>query len=200
VGVLRKGLDSADLDALLEAAKADANDGSPQMNEIVRRFQALAWKLARGRTKSADLRWDLANAALIELVRAVRAHNGKGAFPAYAKMRLRYEVNREHERWFPVIELNEVPDTGPRLRKPAAIDASIDPIFGALFGRPATWNGREVADVLGGLSADRRNLVLQCYVDGMNVTEIAAAEGISKSAVSQRLSTIHRQLAELLAA
>ena len=46
------------------------------MNEIVRRFQDLAWKLANNRTRSPDLRPDLANAALVELVRAVRSYRG----------------------------------------------------------------------------------------------------------------------------
>ena len=201
MGYLRSRPATADLDELIAAAKADPNDCSVAMNEIVRRFQDLAWKLANNRTRSHDLRPDRANAALVELVRAVRSYRGPTSFPSYAKVLMRYAVHREHKRWIEpepdhVVESHMI----IRRRSPRPDDVTVDPTAESVLPTPAVWNGHLVRDVVAQMDPTRQELVHRRYGLELTVTEIAQADGVSTSAITQRLSTVHRQLEQLLAA
>ena len=48
------------------------------------------------------------------------------------------------------------------------------------------------------LSPDQRELVEKVYFEGRKITDIAAEEGVDKSAVSHRLGRIHKKLKKIL--
>ena len=90
----------AELQGLLENAQSEPQDDSPAMNEIVRRFEGLAQKIARSLTADEFLQGDLANEARIALVKAVRRHDSsQPTFPAFARLYMRGAAIRELGLW-----------------------------------------------------------------------------------------------------
>lgn len=185
MGSLYSWAQTASIDELIVAAKADAKNDSVSMNEIVWRFDGKAVNIARALTGDPHLLQDVANAARWGVVMAVRAHReGTPGFPSYAAMTMRGEANRSLGR-------NRADGKEIVLECDSAI-----------------WHGeavlRETVSILEtnldllmkGLSPDQRHLVLARYAEGYGVGEIATRLGTSASAVSQRFKTIHKVVSD----
>ena len=85
---------------LVAEAQADPRDDSPAMNEVVRRFQPLAAKTSRSLTDCPHLRQDLANAALLAVVKATRRHTiGTNGFVAFVTRYVTGAALRERRAW-----------------------------------------------------------------------------------------------------
>src|SRR5690242_14594041 len=91
-------LQSTNLDRLIADAQRNSQDDSPEMGEIIRRFDRLARRIARSRTSCPTLQDDVANVARVALVRAVRRHDGRIGFARYAHMFMRGAAGRELKR------------------------------------------------------------------------------------------------------
>jgi DNA-directed RNA polymerase specialized sigma subunit len=183
------------LGGLLRAAQADEDDDSPAMNQIIRRFRFLAKKLARTADAPVHMLDDLENAALLALVTAVRNHDsGRFGFASYARIYMGGAVLREYHRLLP----------------PKGVTVTATPLeFAAdppqpededVLDRLAPWGGERLAGVVAQLPRRQCRLLTRRYVDDEEVASIAADGGTSVSAVSQRLGTTHKRVAEGLAA
>lgn len=178
MGVLQLPSDLS-LDDLVVAAQT--TDDSAAMAEILMRFEVAATAIGRSLTTDFHLQQDAAQGARIGLVKAVRRHRaGTPGFPAYA---IRYMK-------------------GGARRIVAAMRASqetcadpLEPGWQDELPREAPLAPTcEVVDLLSVLRAEQRALVIAHYVEGMLLTEIADAMHVSRSAVTQRMRTIHRVL------
>ena len=176
------------LELLLEQVQRD----DPQeraMGEIVRRFHKKAIAIARRLTSDFHLREDLMSEALAALAQAARSHNlGQPGFPAYAEICMKGAAYRawskQHEpRLILVDNLTKEFDHSSS----EAIDAD-------------TWGGGSTWEAINSLSSDKQRLLHERYVDERSQAEMAAAEGVSVSAISQRLSTAHKLMRRALAA
>jgi RNA polymerase sigma factor (sigma-70 family) len=184
----------ASLDELIAAAQLNPRDDSPQMDEIVRRFDCLAMKVARGLTSRAALREDLANAARLALVRAVRRHDlARVGFPHYAEKFMRGAASREFGQWTrqsskEVAEHNADVPKDPTIR----LDTS-------WIMLPWSWGEGQVADIVQLLAPRNQQLLHERYVEDRLLADIAHTGSTTESAVSQRLRTVHRMVATALA-
>lgn len=181
------------LTSLIKVAQASDADDSWAMNQIVRRFAPLARRLARSTDVSRSLRDDLENAAYVALVVAVRRHDGRSGFPAFAEIYMRGAVWREYHRLLPPKVSADMPVADASA--PTAGDFEKEAL-----DRLAPWGGGELAKVISRLSLRQKGLVNRRYVEDAPLEQIASEDGTSKSAVSQRLATIHRSVATALAA
>lgn len=183
------------LDGLIEAAQFSDLDDTPAMNEIIRRFQPLARRLARQTTKSEHLHDDLMNAARIALVKAVRRHNPQQVgFPAFAETYMRGAARREYQRWLPPVTENDGNSGSPF--EPLMDEE--DPADIVIY-RFAPWGDAAVAAAMDKLSPAQQRITHLRYVEDASLERIAGESGTTSSAVSQRLSTIHRALAVAIA-
>jgi RNA polymerase sigma factor (sigma-70 family) len=182
---------------LTEAQGADSND-TPAMNEIVRCFDRLAKRLAAAMTTSSDLREDLANAARLGLVGAVRRHDLQSpGFPAYAEQYMRGAVLREYQKW--AVPLNE--DIDELAHRPVTPKAMRAPSFAhAAIERLSPWGDGAVATAVAALAPDQREILRLRYIDDLPLRDIAIATGTTMSAASRRLRTIHSKVAHQVAA
>ena len=165
------------------------------MDQIIRRFEGLTQRLARSMTRSPDLRDDLANAARVRLVRAVRRHDPcRPGFPAYAEKYMRGAVLREYQRWvvpdLPAADLVE--EIAPGAEAPSIEDQIVNHL--------APWGDGPVAGAIAALTQDQRVIAPSRYLDDAPLAHISAATGTTVSAVSQRLATIHRAVEIAIAA
>lgn len=183
------------LEGLIKVAQDDEEDDTPAMNEIVRRFRFLARKLARMTGAPAHMLGDLENAALAALAVAARKHDPRQrGFPAYARIYMRGAIQREYQRLLPPEGVTVAPTPlelvaeRPRLEDEATLD------------RLEPWGGGRVAEVVAELPPRQRRLLDRRYVDDVPPAAIAAEDGISASAVRQRLGTAHERVREGLAA
>jgi RNA polymerase sigma factor (sigma-70 family) len=195
MGFVFKNNASASLEQLLDDAKADDADNTPAMAEILGRFERLALGLASSISGADNFRDDLANAARIGLVQAVRHHDPeRGSFPGLAKVYMRGAALRERARW--IVPETAVPDVaervGTRSHGSDLADETND--------RLAPWGGSSVASAMAEMSAEQRTIAELRYIDDAPIKEIAARLGTSGPAVSQRLGTIHRRVAREIAA
>jgi RNA polymerase sigma factor (sigma-70 family) len=188
-------LRNADLGELVAAAQSSEYDDTPAMNEVVRRFEPLAQRLSRVFTECPYLRDDLANAARLAVVPAVRNHDGRPGFAGYAAQFMRGAVIREYRLW--ASPAGEVLVEGAT--EPAESREVID-IQAELERRLAPWGDGLVAAALDGLASDQRSIAELRYVHDATMEVIAETTQTTSSAVSQRLSTIHRRVAAMLAA
>lgn len=174
------------LDDLIASAQADPADDSEAMNEIVRRFDGLAWRIGRTTSPRTDVQDDAAQEARLGLVRAVRNHGaGTHGFPAYARQYMRGAAYRFV--------------TG--VSRP---DVTVDP-HDEFWSSPAesyttVTTVVEILDVFSVLTAEQRRVAVARYVANDTVTEIARSLNVSVPAVSQRLNTIHRALRPVITA
>lgn len=184
---------NATLPELLVDAQAEGSDDTVAMNEIVRRFDRLTRKLARSMTTNVHDQQDIANAARVALVHAVRLHDlMRTGFPAYAEQHMRGAAARELGK----------------LRDPKAMptDPEILADRDRETGQSGTadvrnpWGTGKTARAVATLSEPKLRLLRQRYVEEMLLKDIAAASGTSVPAVSQRLATAHRSAAKALAA
>jgi RNA polymerase sigma factor (sigma-70 family) len=183
------------LEGLISIAQAASTDDTWAMNQIICRFKPLARRLARATGANSSLRDDLENAAYVALVTAVRRHNLKRiGFPAFAKTYMGGAVWREYGRW--------VPEQGLAEGEPAPIEPkpALEGVEEAVHERLAPWDRDDLARAISDLSSSQRHLVIRRYVEDAPLALIAAEAGTSSSAVSQRLSTVHRAVATAISA
>lgn len=193
----------AELQALLEDAQSEPEDDSPAMNEIVRRFEGLTQKIARSLTADEFLREDLANAARIALVKAVRRHDSsRPTFPAFAESYMRGAAIRELVIWSRTIgETDETPlqiplaTTDLAERLPVADQPEVEVLV-----QLAPWGDGQAAEIIESLDEPRLHLLKLRYVEDAPLAAIADDAEVSVSAISQRLDTIHRRIAAALSA
>ena len=192
-----------DLDALILEAQSSLTDDTPAMNEIVMRFERLAKKVAWNLTTDEYLREDLANAARLSVVRAVRKHQGQPGFPAYVRRYMQGAALRELRIW-----------RKPGFVQDTATATSFDMMMDEEAQRPSLeaalavtddlsggpWGDGEVADVIGHLTERQQELLWSRFVDDHDLAQIAASSDTSAPAVSQRLGTCFRRLEAVLAA
>ncbi len=182
----------ASLEELLEEAKSEPTDDTPAMAEILRRFEGLAIKIGRSIKAPPHLRDDLVNTARIGLVNAVRRHDGRPGFPAFAEKYMRGAALREFSSWVVPEVAHGVDLDQLRAAPEHEVKAAEDHL--------APWGVGEIADVVEHLSADQQRIVGLRYRFDVPVKEIGAMVGTSGPAVSQRLATIHRIAERALAA
>jgi RNA polymerase sigma factor (sigma-70 family) len=194
MGFLLKHPSRSSLDELLEAAKAASADDTPAMAEMLRRFEGLAIKIGCSINAPHHLRDDLINATRMGLVDAVRHHNGRLGFPAFAKKYMHGAALRELGRWI-VPEMAHTDDLD-EMHVARGWRDEID----AVDDRLAPWGVDPIAPVIARLNDDLRHIVDLRYRRDMPVKEIATIVGTSAPAVSQRLGTIHRIAEQALAA
>jgi RNA polymerase sigma factor (sigma-70 family) len=195
VSIFAKNAAHADLPDLIEAAQHSKADDTPAMNEIIRKFEGLTQRLARSMTKSPYLQDDLANAARVALVRAVRRHDQRRAgFPAYAEKYMRGAVLREYQKWIlpeiPHSEIVEGADGAPGVEHPQE----------HLLDEIEPWGSGRVATSISELTPSQRQIASLRYVEDASLQDIAATTSTTASAVSQRLATIHRKVEQAIAA
>jgi RNA polymerase sigma factor (sigma-70 family) len=183
-------LGSAGLSRLIALAQADSADDSTAMNQILQRFEPLTRRLARGLTASRnDLYDDVANACRSGLVRAVRRHDPtRVGFPAYAERFMRGAGLRELKRWqrSDVELLGLAHKEGESVGNPDSANEVDDQL--------APWGDGVVAEAISDLTPSQRRIAELRYVHDAPLDLIASEAGTSVSAVSQRLSTIHRKV------
>jgi RNA polymerase sigma factor (sigma-70 family) len=168
------------LEDLISVAQADPADDTAAMGEILRRYEGIVLAVARSVTGDLYLQQDAAQGARLGLVKAVRAHTlGTPGFASYAwkfmrgaARRLVISMGTEDVSTDPLAPVEE--DGKPTV-------ATIDTTF-------------ELVDLVKVLSPEQQGVALAYYGADLRVAEIAQHLGISKPAVSQRLSTIHRAL------
>jgi len=190
----RGDLSRVPLDNLLRAAQRCSDDDTPAMNEIVRRFEGLSKKLARAVRAADHVFDDLANAARVGLVRAVRRHDGRPGFPSFAEVYMRGAAFREYQRWM----LPETADIDAVERVQGA--RQVDDIAEGVVDHMAPWGSGTVATIIASLDPLQRVLVELRYIDDAPIKEIAGVMGTSGPAVSQRIGTIHRTIEQAIAA
>lgn len=172
---------------LVAEAQAESGDDSAAMDEIVRRFEGLAMKIARSLTDCPHLRQDLANAALIGLVKATRRHTlGMSGFIAFSMRYMTGAALRERKMW-----------TTPTLRE----DAIGDEVEQGLPSTPAVEECTDLGtpwevtrEAVSTLNERQQDLLTLRYVADFDLADIAVIEGTSVSAVSQRLRTAHKAI------
>jgi RNA polymerase sigma factor (sigma-70 family) len=181
VGVSHFTSDSS-LDHLIATAQADPADDTVAMNSIIRRFEPLVQTISRSLSTDRHIQEDVAQEARLGLVKAVRAHRlGTSGFASYARRYARGAALRF---------------VGSSTSREVAIDPQDE-----FWTIPVTTAGpTEITDVFGALTPDQRRVAIARYISNDRVSEIATELGTSPSAVSQRLSTIHRALRPILAA
>lgn len=195
VGLLVNRPIGADLSDLVANAQSESSDDSWAMNEIIQHFEGLTQRLSRSMTTSLYLRDDLANAARVGLVRAVRRHDQRRTgFPAYAEKYMRGAVLREYQRWI----LPEIPH-GEIVEGTAHTHSADDPQERVL-DHLAPWGTGSAATAMDELTQSQRQIAVLRYVEDASLESIATATRTTESAVSQRLSTIHRKVEQAVAA
>jgi RNA polymerase sigma factor (sigma-70 family) len=179
---------------LIQIAQANPDDDSIAMNRIVGRFEPLTNRLSRSLASYPHLRDDLANAARAGLVQAVRHHDpGRPTFPAFARVYMRGAALRERARLVRQIGPGterldpELPEPGAGMEERVLV-------------RLAPWGDGRVAVAVANLAPEQQEIVHLRYVDDAPLDTIASIIGTTKSAVSQRLATIHRQVEREIAA
>ena len=202
VGSVYCRLQHAELGDVLKVAKASPSNDSPAMHEMVRRFNPLAQRIARSLTACTELREDLANAARTALPRAVRRHElERPGFPSYAEKFMRGAAIRELQRWTDTADASVcgAPVTLVALEDMTTCEEeklAVTPDFGS----GSVWGDGDVDRAVSNLSPSASQLLYRRHVEDATLRDLAAASGTSQSAVSQRLGTIHRAVARLIAA
>lgn len=195
MGISVSRVGDADLEDLVASAQDAATDDSPEMNEIVGRFDRLAMKIARSLSSCPYLQADLANEARVALVRAVRRHElGRPGFPNYARTFMRGAASRARER---LVARPSVETATDPLEMPEPMPVMEESM------RSATrlpWESESMASAMEAIAPEHRNLLVLRHVDDVPMKELAGASGTTVSAVSQRLATARRSLARHLSA
>ncbi|TFV62048.1 sigma-70 family RNA polymerase sigma factor [Geodermatophilus sp. DF01-2] len=165
---------------LLAEARAAALVDSPAMNELLKRYEPLIKSVVRRMERPASVFDDLVNGGRWGLVQAVLHHDGRrDGFTSYLMRYVRGEAERAVERHH-VPEVPVPSDDLPEVESSIYLPGSAD----------------EEEIFFDTLSSEQNVLVLARYRDDKSLAEIAKRHGCSVSAVSQRLKTIHKKLAE----
>lgn len=196
MGFSYQQLAAAGLAELITAAQADDHDDSPAMNEIIRRFDAKAQQIAGAVCLRQANHDDVANAARLALVRAVRRHHAvRGGFTAYAIKFMTGAARRESQRLAHPRELFcSGPDLGVIADRASAMRVMADGSVADQGG----WGAGRIAKIIASLPPRQQALLSERYIYDMDLARIARLHGSSVSAVSQRLATVHRRLTTVL--
>jgi RNA polymerase sigma factor (sigma-70 family) len=199
VGSFYLRIQRADLEDLVSAAKSKTGNDSPEMNEIIRRFDGLAGAVAKGITPDRHLRDDLANAARMAVVSAVRKHTaGQSGFPSYVKAYMIGAAKRELGHWVK----GELHEDQRQVGLDDEIDA--DALLKVHEDQPPaadrTWGSVQMTSAVGRVTPEQQNMLHMRFIDDMLLGAIADATGTTESAVSQRLGTALRTVQKVLAA
>lgn len=189
-------LKSTDLTDLIAAAQADEHDDSAAMNEIIRRFDGKAQQIAYAVCLRDSDHDDVANAARLALVRAVRLHQAqRRGFIVYATIHMTGAARRESQRLTRPQEVRLPSPDIVRLddRTPMALSLVSDSADDNLG-----WGSGPVAEVIADMPPDQQVLLSERYIADLDLAEIARLHGSSVSAVSQRLKTAHRHIHSML--
>ncbi len=177
---LSYALSELSLDDLVAAAQAKSADDTEEMAEVLRRFDGAVRTIACSQTADVDLRQDAAQAARLGLVKAVRAHNlGTAGFTTYAWRYMKGEALRAAKSMRTRESAVDPTEYGWPDRPPA--DAALDTTF-------------EVLDLLAVLTPEQRRIAQAHYIADLSYKDIAALLQISRPAVTQRFTVIHRSL------
>ena len=178
---------------LVAEAQADPRDDSPAMNEVVRRFHHLATKTARSLTDCPHLGQDLANAALLAVVKATRRHTiATNGFVAFVTRYMTGAALRERRAWSVSTRVDAASDD--------LLEAEMSPMppFDETVDLGGPWDA--TYDAVASLNERQQRLVALRYAADLPLADIAQIEGTSVSAVSQRLVTAHRAIEAVIAA
>jgi RNA polymerase sigma-B factor len=187
-------LSQMNLTELLAVAKADPSNRSNAMNEVVRRHQAEAKFIAIRVCFNDNDRGDVMNAALMGVVKAVRAHDGRQAgFKSYLRTTMLGEARRMSVWLGDQVLISECDAFDEAVVRESKMVPSIVDNYD-----PEPYGGLTIA--VGHLSDNQQVVVNDLYRNELTQAEIAARHAVTVSAISQRLKTIHRHLAADLAA
>jgi RNA polymerase sigma factor (sigma-70 family) len=179
VGVLYFSSDDP-LDDVIAAAQTETADDTAAMAEILRRFEGAVVNIAQSVTADRSLQQDAAQGARLGLVKAVRAHSlSTPGFPSYARRFMKGAALRMLASMSTNEALLDPRDLGREDQTPD--DAPANMAF-------------EVIDLVKTLTPEQQAVTVAYYVADRRLHDLAIDLGISKPAVSQRLSTIHRAL------
>jgi len=190
MGLLHQQIRSAHLADLIVAAQSDEHDDSPAMNEIIRRFDNKARRIASTVCFRAADRDDVANAARIALVGAVRGHDvTRDGFATYANVFMTGAARRESKR------LASAPETYlENAVLAAAINDQQRHAVGDMTPACLDWGSGRIGKIVANLPPRQRELVDVRYVQDLDLVRIAQLHGSSVSAVSQRLKTAQKHI------
>lgn len=202
MGSLYFRLTHAELGDLVATAQAKPSDDSPEMNEILRRFVRLAERIARDQSRCPHTQAELVNESLRATVGAVRAHRlDTPGFPSYVESFMRGAAHRLARRLLatrvdahgqPIVSLtSEIAETW---------SVHPDSVHDQAISSTSPWGDGPLVDVIERLPADQRSLLTLVHCHGYKVKDIAARDGVSSSAVSQRLGTANRSVHRALLA
>lgn len=188
-----------ELAALISAAQRNPTDDSPEMNEIIRRFDGLAIKVARSFTPDHFLQQDLANRARMALVTAVRKHKAdRDGFPSYARAFMAGAAQRELGSWIGSTRSQEF----SQVRLDDEVDSDL--FFRICMNQPGvadrTWGSASTTGAIRRLGPDQQILLEQRFIDDLDLAAIGSGSGTTASAVSQRIATALRGVSRDLAA
>lgn len=177
-------------------AEAQAHGAhSPATIEIIRRFEALTMSLGARYAAGKPHRDDIENAARYALTRAIQRHRGPiETFPGYAKRYMTGAASRELGRWLAPTGMAIVAIADMREKDIA------EAMLVEAGSRHGDWGDGETADIIMKLDSSRQLLLARRYIADEELAKIAADAGTSVSAVSQRLSAVHRKIRAMLAA
>jgi RNA polymerase sigma factor (sigma-70 family) len=177
------------LTTLLRVARSTEVDDTLAMNEIVRRFEPLAKRIAGGLSKkSPDLFDDLVNAGRYAVLKAVRKHDlSRRGFPAFAEQHVRGAINRT------VLRLLRERGELVSLDVPEEVASARDDV-GQADDRLAPFGGGRIAVSIAQMQPDQQEMLVLRYVYDAEMKEIACLLSVSVPAVSQRFATMHRKI------
>ena len=187
-------LSQMDLSELLEVAKADPSNNSKAMKELVRRFQKDADYIASRVCFAVNDRVDVMNAALMGIVNAVRAHDGRGVgFKSYLKTTMTGEARRMSQFLSKQVLISEGDAYDEAIvRDSKHLPSIIDDYDPAPYG--------SLTLVIEQLSDDQQVIVDEMFRQELTHSEIASRHNVTPSAISQRVKVIYRNLAATRAA
>lgn len=189
----------ADLEDLITGAKSNTSNDSPEMNEIIRRFDDHAKAVAFKITRDCHLREDLANAARMGVVMAVRNHTvGQAGFPSYARAYMIGAAKRELGHW----TRSGLPEEIHQVGLDEEIDA--DALFRIHDDLPPTadrtWGTAHTSKAIATVKTEQQELLHLRFIEDMTMGDIADTAGITESAISQRLVTVLKAVRHSMAA
>ena len=189
VGLSVFELGQMDLIELMRIAKADPSNNSKAMNELVRRYGKDAEYIARRVCFSDNDRVDAMNAALMGVVKAVRAHDGRVVgFKSYLRTTMEGEARRMSKFLGDQVLVSEgAPFEKAVVRDSYELPRVIDEYDPAVYG--------ELTTTIGNLPESQQIIVEEMYVQDLTQAEIAASHGVTTSAISQRVKIIYRNIA-----
>lgn len=194
MGLSYSQLNTASLAELIAVANSDERDDSPAMNEIIRRFDGKARRIAAEVCFQEADRDDVADFARLALVRAVRSHDAtRPGFPTYARAFMTGAARRASMRLAnPAETCLDCDDLA------VAFENSRHHRTAADFTVDVNWGCGRLGDVIVELPVPQQQLLEERYIQDLDLAQIAQRHGSSVSAVSQRLGTVHKHILKVM--